>query len=51
VFSFDLTIDAMESAAEFIVGIRGKLPTGNSESILSWNTNELQTSRIEQTIY
>lgn len=48
--SFDLDIDSIESPAELIVSISGKLPSGISEPVLTWSTNELQSARIEQTI-
>ncbi|HLO53367.1 MAG TPA: T9SS type A sorting domain-containing protein [Saprospiraceae bacterium] len=49
--SFDLDIDSIESLAELIVTVSGKLPTGVLEPVLTWTTNELQSARIEQTIY
>lgn len=49
--SFDLDIDSIESPAELIVTVSGKLPTGVLEPVLTWSTNELQSARIEQTIY
>ncbi len=48
--SFDLDIDSIESPAELIVTITGKLPSGISEPVLTWATYELQSARIEQTI-
>ena len=48
--SFDLDIDSIEFPAELIVTISGKLPSGISEPVLTWSTNELQSARIEQTI-
>lgn len=48
--SFDLDIDSIESPAELIVTITGKLLSGISEPVLTWSTNELQSARIEQTI-
>lgn len=49
--SFDLDIDSIESPAELIVTITGKLLSGISEPVLTWSTNELQSARIEQTIH
>lgn len=48
--SFDVDIDSIESPAELIVTISGKLSSGISEPVLTWSTNEPQSARIEQTI-
>lgn len=48
--SYDLKIDSIESPAEFIFTLRGKLSTGRSDSILVWKTNSIQSSRIESEI-